>query len=94
MKKTAIVTGAAGGIGFGTVEKFVKEGYTVVAMDLAPVEVVAERYAAFADAALTVVTIVTKPQTLADAATPTKTATATEANLQRKSTQWISPFTR
>ena len=33
-KKTAIITGASGGIGAGLVEGFIKEGYNVVAMDL------------------------------------------------------------
>ena len=35
MKKVAIITGAVGGIGFATVEKFNKEGYAIVAMDIA-----------------------------------------------------------
>ena len=35
MKKTAIVTGCNGGIGFATVEKLIKEGYFVVGMDVA-----------------------------------------------------------
>jgi NAD(P)-dependent dehydrogenase (short-subunit alcohol dehydrogenase family) len=33
-KKTAIVTGASGGIGAGLVEAFLKEGYNVVATSL------------------------------------------------------------
>ena len=33
-KKTAIVTGASGGIGTGLVEAFLKEGYNVVATSL------------------------------------------------------------
>ena len=33
-KKTAIITGASGGMGTGLVEGFVKKGYNVVAMDL------------------------------------------------------------
>ncbi|MBO5440065.1 MAG: SDR family NAD(P)-dependent oxidoreductase, partial [Clostridia bacterium] len=45
MKKTAIITGAVGGIGYATVEKFNKEGYAIVAMDIAPSEVANERFA-------------------------------------------------
>ena len=33
-KKTAIITGASGGIGAGLVEGFLKEGYNVVATSL------------------------------------------------------------
>jgi NAD(P)-dependent dehydrogenase (short-subunit alcohol dehydrogenase family) len=33
-KKTAIITGASGGIGAGLVEAFLKEGYNVVATSL------------------------------------------------------------
>lgn len=36
--KTAVITGAAGGIGYAAVEKFVSQGYRVVAMDLAAEE--------------------------------------------------------
>ena len=43
--KIAIVTGAVGGIGYATVEKFNKEGYGVVAMDIAPNEVANEKFA-------------------------------------------------
>ena len=43
--KIAIITGAVGGIGFATVEKFNKEGYGVVAMDIAPNEVANEKFA-------------------------------------------------
>lgn len=35
MKKTAIVTGCNGGIGYATAEKLMKEGYFVVGMDIA-----------------------------------------------------------
>lgn len=35
-KKTAIITGASGGIGAGLVERFLKEGYNVVALSLVP----------------------------------------------------------
>ena len=44
MKKVAFITGAAGGIGFSTVEKFAKEGYSVVAMDVVPEENVKEKF--------------------------------------------------
>ena len=47
--KTAVITGAAGGIGYATVEKFVTEGYSVVAMDLMPAEKAAEKMAKFGD---------------------------------------------
>ncbi len=50
MMKTAVVTGAAGGIGFATVEKLFAEGYRVTAMDVLPVEKVTERYEKFGDA--------------------------------------------
>ena len=43
--KIAIITGAVGGIGYATVEKFNKEGYGVVAMDIAPNEVANEKFA-------------------------------------------------
>lgn len=36
MKKTAMVTGVAGGIGFATAEKLLKEGVAVVGMDILP----------------------------------------------------------
>lgn len=45
MKKVAIITGAAGGIGYATVEKFNKEGYSVVAMDILDSDKVAEKFA-------------------------------------------------
>ena len=51
MKKTAIVTGAAGGIGFGTVKKFVEEGYLVIGMDLVPEQTAEKRYASFGGSA-------------------------------------------
>ena len=47
--KTAVITGAAGGIGFAAVEKFVSEGYAVVAMDVVPAETAAEKFARFGD---------------------------------------------
>lgn len=36
MKKTALVTGAAGGIGFATVKRLLEEGIAVVGMDILP----------------------------------------------------------
>lgn len=45
MKKVALITGAAGGIGFASVEKFAKEGYAVAAMDIVPEEKVKEKFA-------------------------------------------------
>ena len=47
--KTALITGAAGGIGYATVEKFVAEGYCVAAMDLVPADRAAEKMAKFGD---------------------------------------------
>lgn len=49
MKKVALITGAAGGIGYGTVEKFVKEGYAVAAMDIVPADKVADKFSSFSD---------------------------------------------
>ncbi len=45
--KIAVITGAAGGIGYATVEKFVGEGFAVAAMDLVPAEKAAEKMARF-----------------------------------------------
>jgi len=50
MKKVALITGAAGGIGYATAEKFAKEGYSVVAMDIVPEDKVADKFASFEDA--------------------------------------------
>jgi len=50
--KTAVITGAAGGIGFAAVEKFVSEGYTVVAMDVVPEEAAAEKFAPLGEKAV------------------------------------------
>ena len=36
MKKIALVTGVAGGIGYAVLEKLLKNGYSVVGMDIAP----------------------------------------------------------
>lgn len=49
MKKVAIITGAAGGIGYATVEKFNKEGYAVIAMDILDSDKVAEKFESMAD---------------------------------------------
>lgn len=43
--KVAIITGAVGGIGFATVEKFYSEGYKIVAMDIAPEDVARDKFA-------------------------------------------------
>ena len=48
--KVALITGAAGGIGYATVEKFAKEGYAIVAMDIVPEEKVADKFASFENA--------------------------------------------
>ena len=48
--KVALITGAAGGIGYATVEKFNKEGYAIVAMDIVPEEKVADKFASFENA--------------------------------------------
>ena len=42
--KVAIITGAAGGIGYATVEKFNKEGYSVVAMDILDADKVTDKF--------------------------------------------------
>ena len=49
MKKVAIITGAAGGIGYATCEKFNKEGYSIVAMDIVDGDKVADKFEGFAD---------------------------------------------
>lgn len=48
--KVALITGAAGGIGYATVEKFAKEGYAIVAMDIVPEEKVLDKFASFENA--------------------------------------------
>jgi len=47
MKKVALITGAAGGIGYACVEKFASENYDVVAMDIVPKEKVADKFINF-----------------------------------------------
>ena len=47
MKKVAIITGAAGGIGYACVEKFDKEGYSIVAMDIVPNDKVGDKFDKF-----------------------------------------------
>ena len=49
MKKVAIITGAAGGIGYATCEKFNKEGYSIVAMDIVDGDKVADKFESFVD---------------------------------------------
>ena len=49
MKKVAIITGAAGGIGYATVEKFNKEGYAIVAMDILDSDKVSSKFESMAD---------------------------------------------
>ena len=43
--KVAFITGAAGGIGYACVEKFNKEGYAIVAMDIVPTDKVGDKFA-------------------------------------------------
>lgn len=45
--KVALITGAAGGIGYACVEKFAQEGYAVLAMDILPKEKVEDKFAKF-----------------------------------------------
>ena len=49
MKKVAIITGAVGGIGYATVEKFDKEGYAIVAMDIVNNDIASEKLANIKD---------------------------------------------
>ena len=49
MKKVAIITGAAGGIGYATCEKFNKEGYSIVAMDIVDADKVTDKFEGFGD---------------------------------------------
>jgi len=49
MKKVAIITGAAGGIGYATCEKFNKEGYSLVAMDIVDADKVTDKFEGFGD---------------------------------------------
>ena len=49
MIKVAIITGAVGGIGYATVEKFNKEGYAIVAMDIVNEEIGNEKLASMND---------------------------------------------
>ena len=49
MKKVAIITGAAGGIGYATVEKFNKEGYAIVALDILDSDKVSSKFESMAD---------------------------------------------
>ena len=45
--KVALITGAAGGIGYASVVKFEKEGYAVVAMDIVPNDKVQDKFKDF-----------------------------------------------
>ncbi|MBQ8649288.1 MAG: 3-ketoacyl-ACP reductase [Clostridia bacterium] len=47
--KTAIVTGAAGGIGYATVKKLISEGFSVAAADILPADAVTEKFKGFGD---------------------------------------------
>jgi len=49
MKKVALVTGAAGGIGYATAEKLMKDGFAVVGMDIVPVDAVGDKFAGWED---------------------------------------------
>ena len=49
MKKVALITGAAGGIGYASVEKFEKEGYAIIAMDIVPKDKVEDKFKSFKD---------------------------------------------
>lgn len=49
MKKTAVVTGALGGIGFAVLKKMYESGYNVAAMDLASEDAANERLSKFGD---------------------------------------------
>ena len=49
MKKVALVTGAAGGIGYATAEKLMKDGFAVVGMDIVPVDAVGDKFDGWAD---------------------------------------------
>ena len=42
--KVAFITGAAGGIGYACVEKFNKEGYAIVAMDIVPTDKIGDKF--------------------------------------------------
>ena len=45
--KVAMITGAAGGIGYACVEKFASEGYAILAMDIVPSDKVADKFKGF-----------------------------------------------
>lgn len=47
--KVAIVTGAAGGIGYATVEELIKKGFAVVGMNRRPYESVKDRFECFGE---------------------------------------------
>ena len=47
--KVALITGAAGGIGYACVEKFDKEGYAIVAMDIVPNDKIGDKFDKFSN---------------------------------------------
>ena len=47
--KVALITGAAGGIGYASVEKFDKEGYAIVAMDIVGGDIASEKLSGIKD---------------------------------------------
>ena len=49
MKKVALVTGAAGGIGYATAEKLMKNGFAVVGMDIVPTDAVGDKFNGWED---------------------------------------------
>lgn len=47
--KVAMITGAAGGIGYACVEKFASEGYAILAMDIVPTDKVGDKFDKFSN---------------------------------------------
>ena len=50
--KTAVITGAAGGIGYACVEKFAREGYEIVAMDRLGADAAKEKFSPMGESVL------------------------------------------